>query len=404
YASIPSYAYTIRSVFKYGSLRKVTPHRGWWDETTTMLLTARGCRHSCAFCGGANSYEAVCPRDGPSFRSPKKLIEDIRTITSFSSGPIFVVHDLRMGGREYAREFFDRLAAENIDNEFVFELFGPASEEYFKRIDRSVNRYNLELSPESHKPEIRRKLGKFAVSNEAIETTIDLALENGCRTIDIFYMIGLPGQNYEDAVGCVDYARSLLDTYPGKRIRPFVAPLAPFLDPGSPAFENPDEYGYTLFAKSFEDHRQALAAPSWKHMLTYETEHLSRDDIVEATYEAARDMNELKYEHGQVDEETYRKIDHNLEISSRIVGEIDDVVDRPIHEREQQIAEIVGDEADFFENSICGEKELSWSSQGLRDLFSILRVASKVIWQDLTNRLRRRSRFPGSPKHAPDRR
>ncbi|MFB6113718.1 MAG: TIGR04190 family B12-binding domain/radical SAM domain protein [Halodesulfurarchaeum sp.] len=390
YAAIPSYTYTIRSVFKYGSLRKITPHRGWWDETTTMLLTARGCRHSCAFCGGANAYQDVCARTGPAFRSPEKLIEDIRTITSFSSGPIFVVHDLRMGGRDYAREFFERLSKEDIDNEFVFELFGPATEDYFEVIDASVDRYNLELSPESHVEEIRAKLGKFAVSNESIESTIEYALDNGCRTIDIFYMIGLPEQTYEDAVGCVDYAETLLERFEDGRIRPFVAPLSPFLDPGSPAFENPEEYGYTLHAESFEDHRKALQGPSWKHMLTYETEHLSRDDIVDATYEAGRRMNDLKFEHGLVTEETHHKIEHNLDVSERIIEEIDQVMDRPEPERGRKIKEIVGDSSDFYENSICGEDELSWSSQGLRDVFSILRLATKVILHDITNRVKRR--------------
>ncbi|MFB6110192.1 MAG: TIGR04190 family B12-binding domain/radical SAM domain protein [Halodesulfurarchaeum sp.] len=324
-SSIPSYTYAVKSVFKYGSVRKVIPHRGWLEKPITMLLTSRGCRHACSFCGGADSYSAVHGREEPAFRSPARLIDDIRTIRSFSEGPIFVVHDLRMGGWDYAQEFFDRLAAETVPNEFIFELFGPAGVDYFEMIDEAVASYSLELSPESHVPEIREEMGKFAVPNAAIENTMRAALDNGCQNIDLFYMIGLPDQTYEDAVGCVEYAEHLLEDIDDERIIPFVAPYAPFLDPGSPAFERPDEYGYTLHAEDLEEYRQLLLEPSWKRMLSYETEHLSREDIAAATYEAARGMNTLKYEHGLLEEETYETMMDRLETSAELVERVDAV-------------------------------------------------------------------------------
>ena len=40
------------------------------------------------------------------------------------------------------------------------------------------------------------------------------------------------------------------------------------LDPGSLAFDNPEQYGYTLRAKTLEEHRQRLVQPSWKHIIT----------------------------------------------------------------------------------------------------------------------------------------
>ena len=36
--------------------------------------------------------------------------------------------------------------------------------------------------------------------------------------------------------------------------------MAPFLDPGSLVFDNPEEYGYTLRATTLEEHRQLLRA------------------------------------------------------------------------------------------------------------------------------------------------
>ena len=389
-ASIPSYTYAVKSVFKYGSIRKVIPHRGWLDKPITMLLTSRGCRHACSFCGGADSYADVHGRQGPAFRSPEKLIEDIRAIRAFSEGPIFVVHDLRQGGWDYAREFFDRLAEENVPNEFIFELFGPASEEYFAMIDEAVSKYNLELSPESHDPEVRQEMGKFAVSNEAIENTIRAALDNGCQNIDLFYMVGLPGQTYEDAVGCVDYAAHLLEDIDDDRIIPFVAPYAPFLDPGSPAFENPDEYGFTLHADTIEDHRQLLLEPSWKRMLSYETEHLSRDDIADATYEAARGMSKLKYEHGHLEEDTYQTMVERIDTSQELVERVDEVYETTTQaERDAALKQLFDEYSafdDFGENSIAGEDELWWPSEGFRSGIALARLGAKLLLEDVKQR------------------
>ncbi|MBS3760604.1 TIGR04190 family B12-binding domain/radical SAM domain protein [Halodesulfurarchaeum sp.] len=389
-SSIPSYTYAVKSVFKYGSIRKVLPHRGWLDKPITMLLTSRGCRHACSFCGGADSYGDVHGRTGPAFRSPEKLIEDIRTIHSFSEGPIFVVHDLRMGGWDYATEFFDRLAEESIPNEFIFELFGPASEDYFQMIDEAVPKYSLELSPESHVEEVRKEMGKFAVSNEAIENTMQAALDNGCQNIDLFYMVGLPEQTYEDAVGCVEYAEHLLEDIDDERILPFVAPYAPFLDPGSPAFENAEQYGFSVHADSLEDYRQLLLEPSWKRMLSYETDHLSRDDIADATYEAARGMSKLKYEHGLLEEETYQTMVDRIDTSEELVSRVDEVYENTPDDHRDAALESLFEEysefEDFGENSIAGADELWWPSEGFRNGIALARLGAKLLAKDLKQR------------------
>jgi len=386
--SVPSYTYAIKSVLKYGSLRKVLPHKGWLDRPITMLLTSRGCRHVCSFCGGADSYADVHGRPEPAFRSPERLIEDLRTITAFSEGPIFIVHDLRQGGWDYATEFFDLLAEEDIGNEFVFELFGPAPPEYFELIDDAVERYSLELSPESHNPDIRERMGKFAVSNEAIEDTLRAALDNGCRNVDVFFMIGLPDQSYEDAVGAVEYAEHLLTDIDDDRIVPFIAPLAPFLDPGSPAFENPQAYGYEPLAETLEDHRQLLLEPSWKRMLSYETDELSRDDIVEATYEAAERMNRLKYEHGLLDEETFRTVADRLDASRWVVDRVDEIYEStPERQRDAKLRAIAEEVPELGEYSIAGEDELWWRSDGLRSVPTLAQLAGKLLVDDFKRRI-----------------
>lgn len=42
-------------------------------------------------------------------RSPKKMLEDIAFIQRFTRAPIFLLNDIRQGGKEYVDEFLSGL-------------------------------------------------------------------------------------------------------------------------------------------------------------------------------------------------------------------------------------------------------------------------------------------------------
>ena len=76
--------------------------------------------------------------------------------------------------------------------------------------------------------------------------------------------------------------------------------MGPFIDPGSRGFEEPDRFGYRLFARTLEEHRRLLVQPTWEHILNYETKWMTRRELVDATYDAAERLNELKVQHGRI--------------------------------------------------------------------------------------------------------
>jgi B12-binding domain/radical SAM domain protein len=322
---LPNYSYVMRSVLKYGSLANVIPFVDWLEYPITAVLTSRGCTQNCSICGGSRTaYRRICNRSRPAFRSPETLVRDIQRIQEFSNAPIFLVHDLRQGGPRHADRFFELLAHTRVENELVFELFFPAGDEFFRRVARAVPRFSVEITLESHVEGLRRLNGKLACTNAEIEATIASALESGVNRIDVFFMVGLPKQTYADAVGCVDYCRTLLQRFGGdKRLWFFIAPLGPFLDPGSPAFEHPERYGYRLKCRTLEEHRQALTAPSWKYILNYETDAMTRDEIVDATYEASARLARLKLEFGLLDQAAYNGIASRLEAARRVMADVD---------------------------------------------------------------------------------
>ncbi len=303
--TIPAYRYVIRSVFKYFNLANTIPYVRWMEYPMTTLLTARGCNLSCSICGGSKQgYKQVCNRNQPAFRSPEKLMEDLRFIKRFSKAPIFVIHDLRMGGKKFMDRFLHLLKQEKIENEMVFELFYPADEEFFAQLTEAAPSFSLEMTLETHDPELRKANGKFAVSNEAIDSTIATAMAYGCNRLDIYFMIGLPFQTTQSVMDSMDYAHHLLSNYGmDGRIKIYVAPLAPFLDPGSIAFENPEKFGYKLRAHTLEDHRKLLTNATWGQVLSYESMSMPRQELVDTTYKATAKLVEIKNKLGLMSNE-----------------------------------------------------------------------------------------------------
>lgn len=339
---VPGYRYSIKSVFKYFNYKDPLPYNGWLQYPNTAILTARGCTQGCLICGGSKmSYEQNCNRPGLALRSPEKLVEDILFIQRFSRAPIFILHDIRQGGKEFVDDFLGRLKKINLKNELVFELFQYADEEFFKKIEDAVPKYSMELTLETHDEGIRRFNGKFRCTNQKVIDTLNYALNHGCAKIDLFFMVGIPDQDYASALKNVDFCEEIHQACnQDRRLSYFIAPLAPFLDPASPAFENPDLYGYKKFCNTLEDHREAIKAPSWKYMLSYETTKMTRDDIVNSTYESAQLLNEFKLKYKLIDLETYEDVKGKILASIHYIEKIDQIITLPEAEKTLALAKI----------------------------------------------------------------
>lgn len=361
YTDVPDYKYAMRSVFKYHNFENVMPYIEWLHYPTTMVLNSRGCTQDCAICGGSiSAYKGICNRYSPAYRSPEKLIEDIRTIKNFSKAPIFMIHDPRIGGMNRAKRFFSLLKEEKMKNEFVFELFFPADESFFKMVRDSVSSWSIEITLESPNEALRRKNGKFPFPNDDIENSMKYALKYGCKKIDIFFMVGIPHQTYEDALETAEYSRELIKKFnKDDRVQIYVSPLGPFLDPGSRAFEDP-ELGYKLKYTTLEEHRKALLNNSWQRILSYETETMTSEQIVKATYEVARKLNELKHEYGIVAESTYKGVSNRLNIAEKVLTEIETAESLPEREKELSLAKIHAEIEMANNATMFGEDELKW--------------------------------------------
>jgi hypothetical protein len=280
-------------------------------------------------------------------------------ISRFSRGPIFLVGDLRQAGDEYAHQVLHLLQAANIKNEIVFEFFEMPPLDYLRAIDRSVVNWSLELSPESHDVEIRRIQDETTFyENLDMEEVIQEALKLRCHRIDVFFMIGLPQQTQQSVMDTIRYCEHLFQNS-DKRLSCFISPMGPFLDPGSRGFEEPERFGYRLFARTLEEHRQLLVQPSWKRILNYETQWMSRSELVEVTYDAAEALNALKLRYGRIDkahgQEVARRISHARTLKDRL-----DALDQDGEPDPEALRVLQGDIYAFSVSTVCDKRELFW--------------------------------------------
>jgi len=127
----------------------------------------------------------------------------------------------------------------------------------------------------------------------------------------------------------------LLEKFKGdKRLSLFIAPLSPFLDPGSLGFEQPERYGYRVLFRALNEHRHALLSPSWKYSLNYETEWMTRQQIAETAYEAILRLNRVKAKHGVISEQMARISEQRIKAASEMMHRIDDILSTDDYQEE----------------------------------------------------------------------
>ena len=355
------YGEVVKLVVRHRDLESTLPYEDFVEYPFTALITCKGCTYNCVTCGGSDyAFRRFFNRNRPVFKTPERLVEEMTVVSEYFKAPIFLIGDLRQGGLDYAEEVLSYIKKERINNTITLELFDAVNESYLRKIAESCESFTMEISPESHADEVRWLMGKPYTTTE-MEKTIERALHHGCEKFDIFFMVGLQNQNVDSALKSVDYSKRLYNKLGNdKRIYTFIAPMAPFLDPGSIIFENAQEHGYSMFYKTLREHKKALYQPSWKLYLNYETNWMTRDQIVETTYEAMIRMNLVKSKVNLIASEQVEKINYGLILAREMMRKIDDILESTTepNRRKAAIENLKREIKIAMESTVYSKKEL----------------------------------------------
>jgi len=388
------YSFSMKSVIRYRDVMGSVPFRDWLQYPVCASLTCRGCTHNCATCGGsAYAFREHYGRKKVAFRDPELLVRDIEHVQKYIPGPIFVLNDFLQAGGDYVSEFIRGLSSIKLQNPIGFEFFRPPGEEFYEFLNEHLDDYSVEISVESHDDDVRADFGKGHYTSEMVENSIDAALRNGCKRFDLYFMTGLPGQSKESVLETPGYIESLYDRVGNdKRLLCFSSPMAPFLDPGSMVYDDPARFGYRRLADTLEEHRQLLLQPSWKHIMNYESLSLSKEEMVDSTYEVGAQLNELKGRIGIIEPEVVERTRERIVQAREAMDAVDRIVAGDPADRDRELALLKKDMDRLSESTVCEKTELNWPAYvGVHHVRNVV-----LLWlrENLANLLRLRRPVP----------
>ena len=298
-----NYDLLMKNAIRYGDVKGHLPYKMWIKNPSAMTLIEHGCQYNCGFCGGSNfAFSRNFFTESPIFREPDSVARELEIIEKRLGTPVFIAGDINAAGRKFQESFFKAVRDRGVDIPLLTEYFIPPPEDYFASLSKVFPRFTAEISPDSSNEKIRATAGRY-YPNNALEKSIGYAEKHGCSKFDIYFTIGLPGQGKEDVIADVTYSERLMSQYlKGEmQMHAFLSPLTPFLDPGSLFYEMPNRYGIKLRAKTLQDYYNLLdTGRSWEDYLNYETEQMTRQDIVDVTYQSGEIMAEARERLGHI--------------------------------------------------------------------------------------------------------
>jgi radical SAM family uncharacterized protein len=174
-----------------------------------MLEIFRGCLRGCRFCQAGMIYRPVREKSPDKlFELAKKLEESTGyeeiSLTSLSTSDYSGLGDLtnRLIGEMEPKHVNLALPSLRVDS-FSLDLMEKA---------QKVRKSGLTFAPEAGTQRLRNVINK-GVTEEDLIDSVTLAFKGGWKGVKLYFMIGLPTEEYEDISGIAELARKVVDTY-----------------------------------------------------------------------------------------------------------------------------------------------------------------------------------------------
>jgi len=275
-----------------------------------------GCSYNCGWCGGSReAFRRVFKKSQAMARKPRnEICYEFETMNNLPNVDRY--HFYSVGSYNEPKEsmsyFLDLVGNANFKS-ISYEQYYLTPEDTMRHMVKANPRTFITLSPESHDLRVAKLSGRGVYTNDELENWLYRAMEIGIYQVDIWYFIGMPEQDERSVMETVDYCDKLLEKFKGLRVQPMICPMIPFLDPASTYFEYPDEHGYHVFFRTVEEHRRGMENASLINRVNYETQWLSRRDLVHVGFKAVQRLMDSRASHGQIPQHWANKYNSMIE-------------------------------------------------------------------------------------------
>jgi len=275
-----------------------------------LITMYRGCNKLCNYCtGNYKSFTEVMGAEGTYIIDPETVVSLIKKNKEKGRNKIYLYGDIRRGGQSYVDKFFSRLEESGVsDVHIVFEFFTLATEDYVAKWGEWADKHNCTLeatfSPESGNQEVRKQYHKGHFTNDQIKEHCQLVADYGIPQ-STYFMLGIPKQTSETVQETLELADELVRIYASRfktqdlrhDVLPYTFMQIP--DGGSEIFRFPKKFGYRFNFNGFEGLVNKLAnARHWTDAVGFETEHFTREELIETYFHIQRTMRTIYHKHG----------------------------------------------------------------------------------------------------------
>lgn len=226
-------------------------------QTSQGVCLGRGCTGNCTWCGGGKrATELVTGRNFISYRDPKSVINEIKTLKTIGIEQFRFAFDPDPADRSYLLGLLNELYKEfKGDLTALFTVFSLPDERLLEAYRKAFNDNSvISLSPEFCNENLRKKHKSFYFSNQKLEEI--LALQDRLKISSELYFSIIPGVDEEENKKSENYAKYLVEKYEYVQ-KYYIMPI--IFEPASPWTLNPLSYGLSSNVnRNFSDYYNAV--------------------------------------------------------------------------------------------------------------------------------------------------
>ena len=221
-------------------------------------------------------------------RDPAAVAEEMAQLSEMGLRIARLTHDPQMLGDRWWRKLFEEVRKRGLDLKLYWESHRLPASNLVREASKTFAALDVAVSPETASEEVRFRARRY-FTNAALIKALD-ALKGVGALVELFFLLGLPGETVESARLIPQFASKLVE---GKE-HVAVYPLIPYtIDPDCPMALHPERYGVRLIFRSLKDYARASRGRRTEDFIGHETGELSRRQIAALIEELNREISKI---------------------------------------------------------------------------------------------------------------
>ena len=237
---------------------------------TFIYNPAQGCKGKCLYCGGGSNFHRKM--SGTAWECQDTVQDASSILTSAISGGAQAFYLIVYPELEsFYTKLFRILRGLLGKTKVYLECFYLPSHQFMTAMNNALGEgLSFILSPDVASEKLRRKTRTYYYNNESLHGLLGISTKQKNGVV-LYFTTGIPNETREDFKDTLKWMMSLSKKY-FVRFSGGAIPIEPF----SPIFINPDQYGVKLRVRSFSDF---IDASRGAERIGYGTSHFREDEI-----------------------------------------------------------------------------------------------------------------------------